>query len=54
MEKLVYVLHWEFRDKSGHGIVAIYQDETEAIAAYNLLDKYDDSREWFVDPYEVK
>ncbi len=53
-KKMVYVLHWQFKDKSGYDIASIYQDETEAKVAYDLLDKYDESRDWFIDPYEVK
>ncbi len=53
-KKTVYVLHYEYRDKTGYGIEAIYQDEEEAKAAYDLLDKYDSNRNWFIDPYEVK
>ncbi len=53
-KKTVYVLHYEWRDKSGHGIEAVYQDEKEANAAYDLLVKYDDHRDWFVDAYEAK
>jgi len=50
----VFVLHYEYDDKSGHGIEAVFKDEQKANAAYDLLVKYDSSRNWFVDPYEVK
>lgn len=50
----VYVLHWEYSDKSAYGIESIYADEQEAINAYELLTKYDCTRNWYVDLYVVK
>ncbi len=53
-DKKVYVLNWEYGDKSSHGIQGIYYDEKTAVDAYELLIKYDQSRNWYVDPYPIK
>ena len=50
----VFVLHWEYGDKSAHGIEGIYQDEERANEAYDLITKYDNTRRWGVDPYIIK
>jgi hypothetical protein len=50
----VYVLHWEYPDKSAHGIRGIYYEEKTAVDTYELLIKYDLSRIWFIDPYPIK
>lgn len=50
----VYVLHWEHKDKSGHEIANIYHKEQDAIDAFELLVKYDTTRNWFIDPYPVQ
>lgn len=50
----VYILHWEYGDKSAHGIEGIYTDEQKANEIYDILAHYDNSRNWFVDPYVVR
>jgi len=50
----VFVLHWEYGDKSNHGIEGIYADEEKANEAYDLITKYDNTRRWGVDPYIIK
>lgn len=50
----VFVLHWEYGDKSAHGIEAIYVDEEKANEAYDLITKYDNIRRWGLDPYILK
>lgn len=51
----VHVLHWQFDDKSNHGIVGIFQDEEQAKEQYDLLTEYSsDTRQYFLDTYTLK
>lgn len=50
----VFVLHYDRKDKKGHGVETVFEDEQRANEAFELLEKYDSDRDWFIDVYEVK
>lgn len=49
----VYIIQWEYPDKSGHGIVRVYTDEVRAAGDYQLLKEQESVRTYTIDAYEV-
>lgn len=38
----VYVLHWQYQDKSGYGIIEVFSDWEKADHAHHLLNVHGD------------
>lgn len=38
----VYVLHWQYQDKSGYGLIEIFSDLQKADHAHQLLNEHAD------------
>jgi hypothetical protein len=54
MSDSAYVVHWEYCDKSGHGIIGVFDDDQQAYQLYDTLDQYGDSnKNYYVDTYEL-
>lgn len=50
----VFIVGWEYSDKSGHGIVGVFSAESEANSTYDLLAEHgSDVKTFTVDTYPV-
>jgi hypothetical protein len=52
MKNQIWVVRWEYSDRSAFGNVRAYDTEAEAVALQKLLETYCDTRTFFVDTVE--
>ena len=50
----VYVLMWEYVDKSAYGFIGIYWEESKAKEIYELLSNMDITRNYRIAPQKIK
>ena len=51
----IYVIRYEYIDKSGNGVVGVFDDEEIANNVYDALDQYagDSSKTFFIDTFKL-
>lgn len=49
----LYVLHWEFVDKSDSGIVGVFNDERRANELYDFAEAHANAKTFYLDTYTL-
>jgi hypothetical protein len=49
----VYVIHWEYFDKSGSGITGVFDNEETANNVFDAMEAVADTRRIYMDTYQL-
>lgn len=52
-KEVMWIVHWEYSDKSNHGFIKVFDSEAEARTLFDILEKHADGKTWFIDQIDA-